>query len=156
MPKLKPGDKAPDFTLPSTDGSKFALSQAWNGGLTILTFYRGDSCPVCNMYLHTLNEHVGRFNDVGAQIVAISSDKPELERQTVEKHGLAFPVLSDPERQAVDAYDVVFNEKEGHAEPAVFLISSEGSIIYESIASGPLGRPTVDDLLSIVQMVNRR
>ncbi len=156
MPKLKPGDKAPDFTLPSTDGSKFTLSQSWNGGSAVLTFYRGDACPVCNMYLRSLNENVGRFKEAGARIVAISSDKPELERQTVEKHSLAFPVVSDPERQAVDAYDVIFNEKKGHAEPAVFLIGSEGAIIYESIASGPLGRPTVDDLLKIVGMANRR
>ncbi|MBI2935872.1 MAG: AhpC/TSA family protein [Chloroflexi bacterium] len=156
MPKLKPGDKAPDFTLPSTDGSQFTLSDYWQEGPAVLVFYRGDFCPACNLYLHSLQESVGRFTEAGARIVAISSDRAEVERQTVQRHQLAFPVLSDPQHQAVDAYDVVYNEREGHAEPAAFVITQEGAVAYESIVSGPLGRPSPDDLLKIVQGAKRQ
>ena len=99
---------------------------------------------------------MGQFQEEGGQNVTISSDNPDLERQTVERHQLAFPVLSDPERQAIDKYDVVYAEREGHAQPAAFVISPEGTIIYESIVSGPLGRPTPDDLLMIVRMVSQQ
>lgn len=156
MPKLKPGDQAPDFTLPATDGSQLTLSSAWSNGSVILTFYRGDFCPVCNLYLHTLQESASQFREAGAQIVAVSADKSELESQTVERHHISFPVLSDPQRRAVGAYDVVYNEREGHAEPATFIISREGKILYESIISGPLGRPTPEDLMKIVRMTARR
>lgn len=156
MPKLQPGDEAPDLTLPTMDGSQFTLSDHWNRGATVLAFYRGDFCPVCNMYLHSLQERVSQFHQVGAQIVAISVDQPDLAQHTVERHQLAFPVLSDPERRAVHAYDVVYNEREGHAEPAIFVINSDGTIFYESIVSGPLGRPAPDDLLRIVHMANRQ
>ena len=155
MPKLLPGDHAPDLTLPTADGSSVTLSEQWVRGWTILTFYRGDSCPVCNRYLHSLQESFDRFQEVGAQIVAISADRPDRERATVERNHLAFPVLADPERRAIDAYDVIYNETAGHAEPAVFLISPIGTIAYESIISGPLGRPSPDDLLKIVQMASR-
>jgi len=156
MPKLLPGDRAPDLTLPAADGSSVPLSDLWTRGWTLLTFYRGDSCPVCNRYLHGLQEVLGQFQEAGARIVAISADRPDLERETVERQKLAFPVLSDPEHRAIDAYDVIYNETAGHAEPAVFLISPTGTIAYESIVSGPLGRPAPDDLLKIVHMASRR
>ncbi len=144
MPKLKPGDQAPDFTLPATDGSHLTLSRTWSNGPVVLTFYRGDFCPVCNRYLHTLQESASQFREAGAQIVAISADAPDLESRTVERHHLSFPVLSDPQCKAVSACDVVYNERQGHAEPATFIIS------------GPLGRPTPEDLMKIVRMVARR
>ncbi len=152
MPKLQPGDKAPDFTLPAVDGSQFTLSYHLTRGPVLLTFYRGDFCPVCNLYLRSLQDRVEQFQEAGAQIVAISSDQPDLAQHTVQRQQLAFPVLSDPERRVVKVYDVVYNELEGHAEPAVFVISPEGAIVYESIIGGPIGRPTPDDPLKIVQM----
>jgi peroxiredoxin len=150
MPKLRPGDKAPDFTLPAIDGSAFTLSNYLGIGPIALIFYRGDFCPFCNRYVHALEESSEKFRALGARIVAVSSDRPEVEQQTVERHQLTFPVVSDPDRQVIDAYDVIYNETEGHAEPAAFVIGPQGTIVYESLSSGPLGRPTPDDLLTIV------
>lgn len=138
MPKLKPGGQAPDLSLMSVDGSEVRLSDLWKQAVTALTFYRGDFCPTCNRYLHSIQERVGEFRDTGLQIVAISADRPDMEQQTVERHGLSFPVLSDPERRAISAYDVVYNEREGHAEPAVFMISPEGA--WFSTRPLPAGR----------------
>lgn len=156
MPKLKPGDQAPDVSLQSLEGSKVRLSDLWKQGVTALTFYRGDFCPACNRYLHSVQERAGEFREAGLQIVAVSADRPDLERETVQRHGLSFPVLSDPDHKAIDAYDVVYNEREGHAEPAVFLVSPQGVIQYEAITSGPLGRPSADDLLMIGRGINKR
>ena len=156
MPKLKPGDQAPDLSLTSADGSETRLSDLWKQGVTALTFYRGDFCPACNRYLHSIEEQTDARREAGVRIVAVSTDRPDLERETVQRHGLSFPVLSDLERRATDAYDIVYNEMEGHAEPAVFLISPEGVVLYEAITSGPLGRPSVDDLLMIGQGIKKR
>ncbi|MBI4213778.1 MAG: peroxiredoxin family protein [Chloroflexi bacterium] len=155
MPKLKPGDLAPDVTLLSSEGSETSLGDLWGRGITAVLFYRGDFCPACNRYLHSVQEREDDLRETGLQIVAVSADRPEAERQTVERHALWFPVLSDPTREAINAYDVVYNEHEGHAEPAVFLVSPDGVIRYEAITSGPLGRPSVDDLLRIAQGIRR-
>lgn len=72
------------------------------------------------------------------------------------REGLVEPALSDPEHQAIDAYDVVYNEQEGHAQPAVFIISPQGTLLYEAITSGPIGRPTPDDLLLIARGIRQR
>ena len=156
MPKLVPGVKAPDFTLPATDGSMYTLSKHLGDGYVVATFYRGDFCPACNRYLHGLQERLGQFDEARTRIVAISSDRLDVERQTVERHQLGFPVLSDSTRRVVDAYDVVYNEREGHAEPAVFVIDPDGALVYESIVSGPVGRVSIDDLLIIVRMAEQR
>jgi peroxiredoxin len=92
-----------------------------------------------------------QHREAGLQVVAISADRPETERETVQRHGLSFTVLSDPERRAIDAYGVVYNENEGHAEPAVFLISPEGVVLYLSIVSGPVGRLGAAELLMLGQ-----
>ncbi|MBI4312033.1 MAG: peroxiredoxin family protein [Chloroflexi bacterium] len=156
MPKLKPGDQAPDLSLASQEGKEIRLSDLWGKGLTALTFYRGDFCPACNRYLHSLQERADEFREAGLQIVAVSADRPDVERQTVERHGLSFHVLSDPDHRAVHAYDVVYDAEAGHAQPAVFVISPKGVLQYEAVTSGPLGRPTPDDLLLIARGINRR
>jgi peroxiredoxin len=156
MPKLKPGSPAPDLSLTSVDGSEIRLSEVWRRGLTALTFYRGDFCPSCNRHLHEIEERAAAFREAGLQVLAISADRVETGRSTVGRHGLSFPVVSDPERRAIDAYDVVYNEVEGHAEPAVFLVSPDGEILYLSIASGPIGRLGAADLLAIGQGIQRK
>jgi len=156
MPKLKPGDQAPDVTLVSVDNEEVRLSQLWEQGLTALTFCRGDFCPSCNRYLHSLQERSDEFHSVGLQVVAVSADQPSVEQKTVQSHGLTFTVLSDPAHAAIDAYDVVYNEQGGHAQPAVFIIDTSGRVLYEAITSGPVGRPSVDDLLMISRGIKQR
>ncbi len=151
MPRLLPGDLAPDVTLTSLDGVATHLSHAWAEGPAVLTFYRGDFCPMCNRYLHALEERYGEFEAAGVHVVAISADRPALGLETAARHDLSFDVLSDPERRAIDAFDVVYNEAEGHAEPAVFVVARGGALVYESIVSGALGRPSVDDVLALAR-----
>lgn len=156
MPKSKPGSQAPDVILTSTDGSEVALSDLWTKGLTALTFYRGDFCPTCNHHLHSIEEQAAAFREIGLQVVAISADAPDLERKTVDRHGISFTVLSDPDHRAIDAYGVIYDEAQGHAQPAVFVISPEGQVLYLSITSSPIGRLGADDLLMLGQMIQQQ
>jgi len=153
MPTLLPGNLAPDVTLHAIDGTTVRLSDTWRTGPAVLTFYRGDFCPVCNRYLHELQARHADFAAAGATVIAISSDRPELGIETARRNELPFPVLADPDRQAIDAYGVIYNEAEGHAEPAVFIIDGDGRVAYEAIVSGPLGRPSVDAVIMIAQRV---
>jgi len=151
MPLLNPGQPAPDLELTAIGGESVTLSTLWQDAPTVLAFYRGDACPACNRYLHGLQEKYDDFEAAGIRIAAISSDRPELGRETAARHDLSFDVLADPDRVAIDAFDVIYNEVEGHAEPAIFVVAPGGSLAYESIVSGPLGRPSVDDVLMIAR-----
>lgn len=150
MPRLKPGDKAPDFTIKDLEGNQHRLYDYLNGQKTVLLFYRGEWCPVCNLQLHSLQEKLADFQKENAQIIAISTDTPGNSQKLIAKHNLAFPVLADLAREAVEAYDLFFNEEKGYAEPAVFILRPDGTIAYASLQSGPLGRPNNDDLLKIL------
>jgi peroxiredoxin len=155
MPLLEPGHPAPDLALTAVGGDLVTLSTLWQNAPTVIAFYRGDACPMCNRYLHELQLRYDEFESAGIRVVAISSDQPELGQETVTRHDLSFDVLADPDRAAIDAFDVIYNDAEGHAEPAIFVIAPGGTLAYESIVSGALGRPSVDDVLTIARRVGR-
>ena len=150
MPRLKPGDKAPDFIIKDLEGKQHRLYDYLNGQKTVLLFYRGEWCPVCNLQLHSLQEKLAEFQKEDAQILAISTDTSENSRKLVEKHNLSFPVLAKLGREVVDDYGLFFNEEKGSAEPAIFILRPDGTVAYVSLQSGPLGRPSNDDLLRVV------
>ncbi len=153
MPRLKPGDKAPDFIIKDLEGKNHQLYDYLNGQKTVLLFYRGEWCSICNRQLHSLQEKLAEFQKTNAQILAVSTDTPENSQMLVGKHNLAFPVLAGLSREVVEAYDLFFNEEEDHAQPAVFILRPDGTIAYASLQSGSRGRPSNDDLLAIVSHI---
>ena len=153
MPKLQPGDKAPDFTINDLTGKQHRLYDYLKGQKTVLLFYRGEWCPVCNLYLHSLQEKLAEFQEANVRILAVSTDTPENSQKLVGKHNLDFPVLAGLGREAVEAYDLFFNEERGYAQPAVFILHPDGTVAYASLQSGPLGRPGSDDLLRILSYI---
>ena len=60
MPQLSVGDDAPSIVLPAVDGTDFDLSK-FKGKRVILTFFRFDSCPFCNLRVHRLVKRWGEF-----------------------------------------------------------------------------------------------
>ncbi len=150
MPRFKPGDKAPDFTLKDLEGKDFRLHANLNGKKTLLLFFRAEWCPICNVQVHSLQEKLADFEKDNAQIIAVSTDNAENSLKLVEKHGLGFPVLVGLTRDIIEAYDLYYNESKECAEPAHFILKTDGTIAYVSSQSGPAGRPSTDDLLRIL------
>ncbi len=110
------GDKAPDFTLPNAHGEEKSLSDFLKDGPVILSFYRGGWCPICNEQLQTYQQDLQSFKDLGAQLVAISPEKPESAQDTATRHSLQFEVLSDKGNEVARLYDVVWSVPEDSRE----------------------------------------
>ncbi|MDP6347397.1 MAG: peroxiredoxin family protein [Dehalococcoidia bacterium] len=153
MPRLKPGDKAPDFTLKYLEGKGYRLYDHLSDRKTVLLFFRGEWYPICNLQLHSLQEKLADFQKADAQILAVSNDTPENTRNLAAKHQLGFPVLAGLGRDVVQAYDLFFNEEKGCAEPAVFILRPDATVAYAALQSGPRGRPSNDGLLAIVSRI---
>ena len=102
---LEAGVKAPDFTLLDQEGNRVSLS-GFLGKKVVLYFYSRDNTPGCTRQALAFAENNAALKDCGAVIIGISKDSAASHLKFAEKHGLPFILLSDPELEAIRAYDV--------------------------------------------------
>lgn len=102
------GATAPDFTLPNATGTPVQLSQLLSQGPVVLSFYRGQWCPYCNLELRALQQALPDISAAGATLVAVSPQTPDNSLSTVEKNELTFEVLSDVGNRVARDYGLVF------------------------------------------------
>lgn len=107
-PGIKVGEKVPDFTLKNPLGEKVSLYKELEKGPAILVFYRGSWCPFCNMHLHVLKKSLPEFETFGAQLIAITPQKPDKSAKQIEKDGYPFHVLSDEDSAVMKAYNLYY------------------------------------------------
>lgn len=130
---LETGTKAPDFELPDQDGQMHKLSE-YRGKKVILYFYPRDNTPGCTKQACGYSERMPQFAEKGAVILGISKDSVASHKKFVDKYGLAFALLADPERKVIEAYDV-WKEKKNYGKVAMgvvrttYLIDEEGTIV---------------------------
>ena len=105
---LGEGDQAPDFELPNAVGVPVRLSSLLEKGPVILSFYRGQWCPFCNLELQALQQAMTDIESAGATLVAVSPNTPDISLSTVEKHSLTFPVLSDLDNAVARQFNLVY------------------------------------------------
>ena len=129
---LKPGDLAPDFTLPGKNGESVTLS-AFRGEKVVLYFYPKDNTPGCTRQACAFAAAYAQFREKNAVVIGISRDSTTSHEKFAEKYGLPFILLSDPDRVAIDAYGVWQEKKRcGKVSMGIvrstFLIDEEGCI----------------------------
>lgn len=147
------GGPAPLFTLPGTDGTPegrrdYALAD-YAGAPVVLVFYPADHSPVCTLQLSTYSGDIARFQQVGAQVLAISP-------QTVRDHeafsaangGFGFPLLSDLDKKVAEAYEVL--GPVGFYRRSVFVVDAAGRIRYAHRATAGLTFRSTDELIDVV------
>jgi len=131
---LKPGMKAPDFTLPSISGEKVKLSQFKGKKNVVLSFVPAAWTPVCSDQWPGYNLARSLFEKYDAIIIGITVDNiPTLFAWTKEMGGLWFPVLSDfwPHGAVTKKYGIL--RTDGVSERAIFIIDKKGIIRYIDI-----------------------
>jgi peroxiredoxin Q/BCP len=98
---LKPGDKAPDFTLLDQDGNEVSLSgQA--GHKVLVYFYPRADTPGCTTQACGLRDILGDIGDT--RVLGISPDKPAKQKKFDDKYSLGFPLLADEDHSVAEAY----------------------------------------------------
>jgi peroxiredoxin Q/BCP len=126
---LKPGDKAPDFTLLDQDGSEFSLSEA--GTKVLVYFYPKADTPGCTAQACGLRDILGDIGDT--KVVGISPDKPAKQKKFDEKYGLGFPLLADEDKAVATAYNA-YGEKSMYGRKymgvirSAYLVAEDGTI----------------------------
>lgn len=102
---LSAGTKAPDFTLKNQHGEEISLAD-FQGKKVILYFYSKDNTPGCTKQACGFGEHYPHFLEKDAVVLGVSKDSEASHRRFAEKYALPFQILSDPELQVIQAYDV--------------------------------------------------
>jgi peroxiredoxin len=151
---LEIGKPAPDFTLPSTSGEKIRLSQ-YRGKVVLLEFYGAAFVPTWADNLSARKADYGKFQDLGVQILGISSDNPFAQKTFADSLKLPFPLLSDfPDRKVIQTYGIL-GASQMTAQRSFFLVDERG-ILRQQWLLGAAGGNTVmpsEPILKAVQEI---
>jgi peroxiredoxin Q/BCP len=122
VPKLAPGDPAPDFTLPTADGSTITLSQL-RGQHVVVYFYPRASTPGCTTEACDFRDNLASLQAQGYAVLGVSPDKPGALADFTRDEQLTFPLLSDPEHEVIEAWGA-WGEKTLYGKKNVGVIRS--------------------------------
>ena len=161
------GDAAPNVSALDSQGNPVRLPDQWNAGPLVVVFFRGGWCNYCNLQLRDWQRHHEELRRRGATLLAISPQAPETSTATTQDNGLAFPVLSDANLAAANAFGIAFTLApelvEYFAEigtdipvlngnglwalpvPATYLIDTQGVIQYADVEPDYRRRPNPRD-----------
>jgi len=148
------GTPAPDFELYSTPDQKLKLKELL-GKKVILAFYPADWSPVCTDQMALYNETLKLFSKHNAQLIGISVDSKWSHLAFSQSRRLHFPLLADfePKGQVAKMYGV-YDEKEGIAERALFVVDEKGIIRWNYLS--PVGiNPGADGILEALESLDK-
>ena len=100
---LKVGDKAPDFRLPTGDGTKLSLKDLRRKKV-VLYFYPKDNTSGCTKEACSFQSHLSAIEEKGAVVVGVSADSTDSHKRFSEKYNLSFALLSDERKEVIKAY----------------------------------------------------
>lgn len=145
----------PDVMVKDIDGNDLNLRKAVAEQPTILIFYRGGWCPYCNRHLADLQKIEEELYEIGYQILAVSPDRPEKLKATLQKNELDYTLLSDSPMTATKAFGLAFKVDQETVEryrsigidlegdsgydhhllpaPAVYILNTEGIVQFNYV-----------------------
>ena len=129
---LKPGDPAPDFTLPDQNGDAVSLSD-FKDRSVVLYFYPKADTPGCTTQACGVRDHRTAYESADAVVLGVSPDAPAKIAKFDAKYELGFPLLGDENHAVAEAYGVwvkksMYGRKYSGNERSTFVISPDGTI----------------------------
>lgn len=158
--KLSAGEKFPAMSVAKFGGGELQLGKPAEGcDWQMVIVYRGKHCPLCTHYLKELNPLLAAYNELGVDVVAVSSDTEERAKEqlalvepefavgfglTVEQMKSLGLYISTPRPQESDS---VF------AEPGLFIINGDGNLQVVDISNTPFTRPNLESIINGIRFI---
>ena len=155
--KINVGEKAPDFTLPDTDRRSRRLSE-FRGKKLVLAFFPGAFTSVCTKEMCTFRDTMARLSELKAQVVGVSVNDPWSNKGFAERNLLAFPLLSDINREVIRLYDIELTDFAGLrgysvAKRSVFILDKEGVVRYRWVSEDPGIEPNYKEIQETLNQI---
>tara|TARA_R110002073_G_scaffold74100_7_gene181213 strand:- start:7565 stop:8356 length:792 start_codon:yes stop_codon:yes gene_type:complete len=166
------GQPAPNASVTDDEGKSLELQSLWEEGSVLLVFYRGGWCPYCNSQMRDLTTFAPEFTKRGITPVAISVDSIDETVKTQKTYDIPFPILSDPDLAAHNAWNVTIKvgdeefeklkshgidvEKASGKEhrtigiPSMFLIDKTGTVLWAHGDPSYKIRPRAEHILRVL------
>ncbi|MUH38277.1 AhpC/TSA family protein [Zobellia amurskyensis] len=171
---IKIAQKAPKFQLPNPEGKLIALDTLLEKGPVVITFYRGNWCPYCNLQLRALQARLEEIHALGATLVAISPQVPDGSLTKDEISTMDFTVLSDQDAKVATQYGVAWQVPEFLAEhmrvdrkldlekinngngnvlpiPATFILGQDGVVTWRYVNVDYRTRSEPDEIIEALK-----
>ncbi|SKB89794.1 redoxin domain-containing protein [Daejeonella lutea] len=133
---LSTGQQAPVFKLFSSDLKETSLED-YKGKKVVIHFFPMAFTGVCTTQLCTMRDTFGYYNDLGAEVVAISVDSPFTLAKFKEENNYQFPLLSDFNKEVSQAYGAYYDEfvfhLKGVAKRAAFVLDENHTVQYAEV-----------------------
>ena len=154
---LKPGDKAPNFTLRASDKSEVSLSD-FKGKNVVLLFFPAAFTSVCTEELCTMRDSIADYEGMDAQVLAVSVDSVFSLDKFKSEQNLNFPLLSDFNKQVARAYGSLYEDwildMKGVAKRSAFVINKEGDITHTEVLENAGDMPDIGAVRAAVAKLN--
>lgn len=154
---LAVGSKAPDFTLKTktADGlNDVKLSDNFGKRNTVLLFFPLAFTGVCTQEMCDVTAGLKNYQDVNADVIAVSVDSPFAQEAWAQKEKIALTLASDLNKEVTNAYDVLFKGIAGIGDSsarAAFVIDKNGVIQYAEQTPTPKDLPNFDAIRAKLQ-----
>ena len=154
---LQIGDLAPEFKLYSSEKEEVNLG-SYRGKNLVVLFFPQAFTGVCTTELCTIRDDIGNYQNLNADVVAISVDSPfTLDRFKADQN-LNFPLLSDFNKDVSQAYDAYYDEfvfgMKGVSKRAAFVIDKDGKIQYAEVLESAGDLPNFDGIKTALNQLN--
>jgi thioredoxin-dependent peroxiredoxin len=145
--RLKPGDPAPDFTLPTDTGDRLALAD-FKGHKLVLYAYPAAMTPGCTKQACDFRDSLESLRAAGYEVVGISPDPPAKLAKFRAQEAISFPLVSDADKSVLSAYGA-FGEKQMYGKTvtgvirSTFVIDKNGTVeraLYNVKAAGHVAK----------------
>lgn len=109
MGEIKVGDQLPLFGAKDQNGNDFYIASVLYKKVLVIYFYPKDDTPGCTKQACFFRDQYEEFNDLGAEVIGISSDSVKSHKKFAEQYKLPFTLLSDEDKSLRKLFGVPTN-----------------------------------------------
>ena len=149
------GAIAPDFELPVVLGGDTVRLGDYKGEkVVVLLFFPLAFSSVCTSQMCAVAENYSRWEELGAEIVGISTDSPYVNQKFAEECGANFPIASDYNKIVSSEYKVLLEDMaglKGVTNRAVYVVNKEGRVMYAWKGEHPGVMPPLEEVFETIE-----